>query len=254
MEAIPFGAVGLVLFMVACIAVGLRLIRLWRITHLLPELLLAVALLGTGFLGFALEAAARMVPDLPELARLGLVLAGLSGEYLGAFALFVFVRRVFRPQARWAAVLAWLGGALLVTAVVGECASGQYLRYIDREPSRGPFVPLGIAARGLAPLWTALESFRYHRMLRRRVRIGLADPMVVHRVALWGTATAASLAAHVVAVAHRVRWGTALEADPWALNLVSALALVAATCIALAFFPPATYRQWVRRRGAPASG
>jgi hypothetical protein len=239
---------GLALFMIASIAVGIRLLRLWRITHLLPELLLAVALLCTGSLGFALEMFVRLVPDVSPSTSMKLMFLGLAGEYAGAVAMMVFAWKVFRPRATWAAALAMGLATLLALALTGETLSGEYLRYVDRQPIEGPYVPLGIATRGLAPTWMALEAFRYHGMLRRRVRLGLAEPVVVHRLALWGTASAASAMAHAVAVAHRLRFGTSLDAHMWALNTVSALAAVAAVGIALAFFPPPFYRRWVRAR------
>jgi hypothetical protein len=242
--------VGVGLFMLASVVVGARLLRLWRITRQLPELLLGVALWCTGFLGFALEMVARLTPGLPSSVRYGTMFVGLAGEYAGAVALILFAWRVFRPRAGWAMGLAGALAATLVLALAGEALSGQYLRYMDRELIEGPFVPFGIAVRGLAPAWMALESFRYHGMLRRRVRLGLAEPVVVHRLALWGTATAASAVAHGVAVAHRLRFGSALDAHAWALSTTSALAVVAATGIALAFFPPPFYRRWVRARVA----
>ncbi|MFW6023259.1 MAG: hypothetical protein ACOC9O_00810 [Myxococcota bacterium] len=228
-------------------AVGLRLLRLWSITHLLPELLLAIGLLCTGLLGFAVEMLAKVAPGVPERAQLALALVGLAGEYAGAVALIVFARKVFHPRARWAGALAWLTVVALVAALLGEWLSEQYLHYVDAQPIEGPYVPLGIAARGFAPAWMAIDAFRYHGLIRRRARIGLAEPLVVHRVALWGTASAASAIGHAVGVTHRAIWGTGLEAHTWSLNLVAGLAFVSAACIGLAFFPPPVYRRWVRR-------
>ncbi|MFW5876101.1 MAG: hypothetical protein ACOCXM_05150 [Myxococcota bacterium] len=228
-------------------AVGLRLLRLYSITHLLPELLLAIGLLCTGLLGFAVEMLAKVAPGVPERAQLALALVGLAGEYAGAVALIVFARKVFHPRARWAGALAWLTVVALVAALLGEWLSEQYLHYVDAQPIEGPYVPLGIAARGFAPAWMAIDAFRYHGLIRRRARIGLAEPLVVHRVALWGTASAASAIGHAVGVTHRAIWGTGLEAHTWSLNLVAGLAFVSAACIGLAFFPPPVYRRWVRR-------
>jgi hypothetical protein len=244
---------GVVLFMLASVVVGTRLLLLWRITRQLPELLLAIALWCTGFLGFALETVARSAPGLADQSRFTIILLGLVGEYVGAAALILFAWRVFRPQEGWAASFALLLGVTLAGALAGEILSGQYMRYIDSELIEGPAVPFGIAARGLAPAWMAVEAFRYHAMLRRRVRLGLAEPVVVHRLALWGTATAASALAHAGTAYHRIRYGSALMEHDWALNTVSALAFVAAVGIAFAFFPPAFYRRLLARTPAVRS-
>jgi hypothetical protein len=45
---------------------------------------------------------------------------------------------------------------------------------------------IGWAGRTAAALGIAFESFRYWRMLRRRLRLGLADPVVTNRFLLWG--------------------------------------------------------------------
>lgn len=237
--------VGLGLFMLVSLVVSVRLLRLWHATHQQPELLLAIALLCTGFVGFALEMVGGMIPGESAAFRFGLHLAGLSGEYVGAVALVVFARRVFHPHARWAAMLAWTMVGLLVAALLAEWLSGQYVHYMDGQPAEGPVIPLGLAARGAAPTWMAIAAFRYHGMLRRRARLGLADPMVVRRVWLWAIASACSALGHAVSVVHRSIWGTGLEAHAWALDLVAGLAFVSAVCIGLAFFPPRAYRRWV---------
>lgn len=240
-----FGAAGVALFMLTSAVVGGRLFVLWWRTRRLPELLIATALWCSGCLGFALGMISRLMVQHHPAARVAAASFALGAEYVGALAVLVFAWRVFHPRARWAAALAALIAAALVAAVAAEVLSGQYLRYSDGLAISGPWVPLGLAARALAPLWMAIECWRYRALLQRRLRLGLAEPAVAHRFALWGTASAATGAGYALSVVHRAVFGTGLQAHVWALDTVSALALVSAVGVALAFFPPSSYRRWV---------
>ncbi len=239
---------GLALFMLTALVVGLRLFGLFLRTRRLPELLLSVALLCVGFLPFAVGTAAKLLVTGSEGARFGFTIAGLVVETAGVLSLVAFAWRVFHADRAWAKVVAAVLAAAMVAAVAGEIGSGQLLRYSDAEPISGPIIPLALAARGLGPAWVSVECLRYHGMLRRRLRLGLAEPLVVHRVLLWGTALGASALGYAATVAHRIAFGTGLREHVWAVGLVSLLAMVSACGIALAFFPPARYRAWVEAR------
>ncbi len=241
----PVGAVAVLLFMVASVVVGTRLLLLWIRTRRLPELLLATALWCTGFFGFALGVMAKKMVSMPPSARLLLQVLDLSGEYLGAAALLLFAWRVFRPKERWARGIAVAWGAASVGMLAWELSSGQYVRYMDSAPVSGPCVPLGLAVRGLAPAWMTVEALRYYSMLRRRQRLGLAEPLVVNRLGLWTLASAGTFVGYAVSVVHRAVYGTALEAHGWVVDSVAFLAFVSAVAISLAFFPPRAYRRWL---------
>lgn len=242
MKAVSILGVGL--FMLTSGAVGARLLLLWRRTHELPELLLTIALWCTGVLGFALGVMSRLTSAAGGVAK-PVAFAALTSEYIGCAALVLFAWRVFHPRAGWAKRLAVALLAVMLGALLMELGSGQFIHYADRQPISGVIVPLGLAARGLGPGWLTVECFRYHAMLRRRLKLGLAELAVVHRIAWWGTATAATAAGYAVSVVHRAVFGTGLQAHGWALGSVSALAFVSAIGVGLAFFPPSFYRRWV---------
>ncbi len=242
---------GVGVFMVTSLAVGTRLFLLWRRTHQLPELLLTITLWCVGGLGFALGMIARL---LHASSGGGVTIAffALVAEYVGCGALAIFAWRVFHPGARWAAGIAFAVLAVQLAALVAEVASGQVVRYTDGGHMAGPFIPLGLAARALGPAWLGFESFRYYSILRRRLRLGLAERAVVHRVALWGMATSSTAMGYAVSVVHRAVYGTGLQAHGWALGLVSAFAFVSAIGIGLAFFPPPFYRRWAGELEEPS--
>lgn len=243
--------IGIGLFMLTSLVVGVRVLALWLRTRKLPELLLAIAVLCIGFLAFAVGTAGKLLLDADYGARGGLTILGLSIEYIGSGALLVFAWRVFRPDARWATALAIAFGLVIAAALTGELASGEYMRYADSQPMRGPFVPLGLTARGLGPSWMAIECFIYHSMLRRRLRLGLAERLVVHRVALWGTGIGAAALGFWVSITHRLVYGLGLREHVWAISGVSVLATISAVCIGVAFFPPRAYRRWAEGSSEP---
>ena len=246
---ILFAAIALVLFMVVSVVVGTRLLLLWRTTRRSPELLLGLALWCTGLLGFALGVAARTLIDFP-MSRAILQALDLAGEYVGAAALALFAWRVYRPDVGWAKtlVIGWFVACL--GGLTGEIVTGEYLRYTDDIPIHGIIVPVGLAIRGFAGLWVCAESVRYHGMLRRRLVLGLAEPLVVNRVGLWAIASGATAAGYMLSVVHRAVWGTGLVAHAWASGTTAAMALVAAVCLWLAFFPPKAYRRWIAGRAS----
>ncbi len=180
------------------------------------------------------------------------LVAEIGAECVGHGALVAFSWRVFHPRDTWAGALAGTLAALIGVALSGEVLSGEYLRYSDMRPISGPWLLFGLAARGAAPTWMAFECFRFHHKLRLRAKIGLAEPLVVNRVLLWGIAIGCSALGFGMSIVHRLVYGTGLRAHVWALTTVSALATVSALCLGLAFFPPKAYRRWLEERPGPA--
>jgi hypothetical protein len=227
---------GVALFMLTSLVVGSRLAWLYLGTRKLPELLMATALLCSGFLAFAVGTAGKLLLEGTPSLRSSLTLTGLTIEYVGDVAMALFAWRVFHPKKRWAAVGMAAVGLVCVGGLSGEVLSGEYLRYADTQPIAGLWVPLGLAARALCPTWLAFECLRFHGQLRRRATVGLADPLVVRRVLLWGVAMTSSAVAYGVPIAHRLHYGTGLREHTWALSLVSLLATASAVSIWSAFF------------------
>jgi hypothetical protein len=81
--------------------------------------------------------------------------------------------------------------------------------------------------------------------MQRRARIGLVEPAVVNRVLLWGIGSLAAFAMSGYGLLTRVALGP-VQSDGMRL-VSSALGMIAAVAIWLAFFPPAAYRRRVAR-------
>jgi hypothetical protein len=104
-----------------------------------------------------------------------------------------------------------------------------------------------VATLALVFAWTAAESLAYHAMLRRRIALGIADPVVANRVLLWAIAAVATVVLCGVIAASMLA-GMAPMQHALPLCAIGAAALVASTCWTLAFLPPASYLAALRER------
>jgi hypothetical protein len=163
----------------------------------------------------------------------------------GFALLFAFTWRVFRPDAGWARGLAGAGMlALLVNAAL-RCWDGltqPEIRIASEVVTESVLQTTPVMA---AYLWTGFESLRYHGLMRRRVRLGLAD--AADRFLLWGLmalVVTAGVLLNTVALALQIR---VLE-SPWILLGSSATGSTQAVLLVLAFVPPRPYLTWVRAR------
>jgi hypothetical protein len=101
--------------------------------------------------------------------------------------------------------------------------------------------------------WTGIESLRHWAVYRRRVLLGLADAVAVNRMLLWGLMGTIILAVVVVDTLLLYTGGTV--AREVLLPLVTSVAgILSSVCLALAFLPPRSYLEAVRRRAAASAG
>jgi hypothetical protein len=237
---------GLLVFGVVSTWVGARLVLLWWSTRQLPELLIGVGVLGIGPLGFGASAAAGfLAPAAPGLAH-ALAMWGAAAATAGVSAKLLFNWRVYHPANRRVADLAWSGIAVLLCVLAGSAFLGGV--------ERGMEVPRWYLTRGvlqaLALLWGAGEAILYWDKMRRRQRLGLADPTVTNRFLLWGIAAGAAGLGTAIGVTFQVATGIPSAEVPALLLSSSLHGLVAAVAMWLAFVPPGFYTRWLRSRGS----
>jgi len=247
--------------------IGVRLFRLARAAAAGPEIWLALYFLLAAFLGMGLSnfvymswADAAMV--LPERIAAVLNAGYLFGTTAGMGCLYVFTWLTFRRGDSWARALVGAVSVVMVAGYVGIGMSGDFALVL--VPGAAYWITW--AARTSVFLWLMIESFRYWGMLRRRLRLGLSEPLVANRFLLWGTWSAVMLLMgqvdplarswYVATVAAGGQWDPELG-RPIVVMLVTAtagLGIFAMITLYLTFFPTQSFRRWIAARAARAPG
>jgi len=184
---------GLAAFVVASLVVGARILMLAARTRLLPETTVGSSLFLAGGVGTAMMIAPLLYPRFEAGTVYFLYQAGSMFSHIGFLLLFIFVWRVFRPDEAWATALFLACAAALL---IGGAGIGMAVEPGGASPAReaevgGVWFWLSIAGRFAGYTWAAIESFRYHALLKRRLKLGLADEGVVARFFYWGICTSA---------------------------------------------------------------
>ena len=242
MQALAGAAIALLVGV--SIAVGLRLLALHRRSGGTPELLLGLMLLLSVGVGYPLLIAASRAGE--DSVRPLFVVSTVAVN-AGFVLLFTLTWRVFQPDTSWARALAGAGALALAVNAGLRCwdaVSAAEVRIASEAVAESLLQTTPVM---VAYLWTAWEALRYHGLMRRRLRIGLADPAVCDRFLLWGLTAlfaAGGVLLNTVALALRV---DVLE-TPWVLLASSCTGLAQAVLLVLAFAPPSSYLAWVRAR------
>lgn len=240
----PWVAIGFVAFMVSSLVIGIRLLLLWRRTRQLPELMIACGILGIGPIGFAFTIASTSSGEtLPGLASVCLAAALLSTSG-GAFAAAIFNWRVFHPDAQALRVLI---GALALAFIGAFLWEAVATGFTEITAGAAGFRVYSFLSTSIL-LWGAAESLRYFEMMRRRAKIGLADPLVTHRFLLWGLGIGAAGVGSAISVAAQMITGQHMLAVPWVMVSNSLHGFTAAVLMWIAFIPPGFYRRFVESR------
>jgi Co/Zn/Cd efflux system component len=244
-----FGLIGMSAYSIVGLVAGLRLLRLARRTGELPERLIGGAFLSGAMLGYpTLIVADRLRAVAPDPA-LVLFFVGWAGLVVAALCLLAFWQRVYHPDRIAARRTLWVGSALLVASLVGLLLTHS----AGAQAAASPWYLPGLGAQGAAYALNGWASARYWRMLRRRLPLGLADPVVVKRILLWSTAAWAVICQYLYSTMHVLMTGQSSISGP-GVAIISSLGLIAAGTILLAFFPPQSYLLRLERSSQGATG
>lgn len=233
--------VAMLLFIVTCSAVGVRLLWLAKNGGGRPALLCGNGFTLIAILGFPLGVVSGQgVAPVGEVL-LPVAAVSLLANMLGISSFFVFTVTVFRPRALWAHTLAGAAIACMAMACIANLAS---LALAPRTASSF-VVTWGWSAtfNGMCILcfaWMSAEGFAEWWKSRRRLALGLSDPVVSNRLLMWGVfgASTTSLCG-VLLVFQLLRLPTVT--DPLAQVAQAGFGIVSSGAATLAFFPPPAY-------------
>jgi hypothetical protein len=235
-------------YFVLSAVIGARLVlRSWR-TPGAPELLMGIAYLAAPGFGYPLVVGSSSISD-PGTRALVFGL-GQSGVVFGCSCFLLFITRTFRPKS-----LAAHGGAALGVAAFGW-AGFHSVRYgasiadlaerqlMTRDPTLVVCVTLS-----LTYFWTIFEGLRYYRMMRKRMSIGIGDPVVANRFLLWALAAGTSLLSPAVTALY-LEMGRNISTEPVPILATSGSGVINSCLLILIFLPPMSYTRWVARSAA----
>ena len=248
--------------------VGVRLVRLGRRDEDGRALLylglyfLLHASLATGFSLATYLGWSDVDLALPDLAARVLNAGFFVFSTLGLAFLLLFTQLTFRassPVAR--SIVAGLTMLMSVSVVALGASEGFGVRVLN-----GPAYWVHFAARVACWAWVAFESLRYWGRQRRRLALGLADPVVSNRFLLWGLWGALiAVLSFSDPVARLWYFSLAGTTTQWlpevgrpiiaaTVPIACALNAAAIALMVLTFFPVPAYRRWIAERHAARAG
>jgi hypothetical protein len=231
------------------IAVGVRLMRLALRSGGFAERMLGIACLtGPGLVAPCLVVV-NALPE-PEWAVRASAFVGQLGYATFCTVMVLFTWQCFRPEEAWAR---WLSRASIATVLLGASLGVARALGLAEAVDLKDMNHLGYRLIGFASLavhtWTGLEAFAYYGRMRKRSRLGLADPVVMNRFLLWGLVGAAAMVASGAPLVVGLLGGDTYNDVPSRLAGAAAT-ILGAVCLQLAFLPPRSYVAWLRARAA----
>lgn len=238
--------VSTVAFCAVCLVIGTRLLLLSRRTGGRPERLLGAGLGLTGGVGYggliavALLREAQGGDPTPLFSWASALFK--AAHDLGVVFVLGFLLTVFRPDSRGARVLAGAMAAVLWAGFLGYALGGGFAH----GRAEGFWYWAEFSVISTYTIWGAIEAFRYWAAMRRRVAMGLADPLVANRFLLWGLGSTLATAAIWTISIPALRGVNPTEGLQPTYMLVTALwGTGSIAAYWLTFFPPRWYRDRV---------
>lgn len=180
---------------------------------------------------------------------------------VACLCVYAFTWRTFRADAAWPPALVGLAALTFAGSWLHQLTTGGFV--VQVVPGPAYWIERTAYCVGFA--WLTLESLRYFGRLRKRVRIGLADPLLTHRFWLWGIWAGATLALSLSDLCARIAyvWTTgetevllvdeALSIIYVTVAITALVGSLAAACLWLTFFPTRRYVGWVTAHYAAAA-
>ncbi len=235
-------------------AVAIKLLLLARRTRQFPEFAISMNVLLMAAVGVPLAVAGRSPQNFGTDKGAILFAAGLFFVCLGLQMSFLFCWYVFRRHEAWARWVVVATGFIFASVWVGMLMFGLDATEMKAAHAQiKPFASSIITMQMFSAAWVSFESFRYWGMQRRRLRLDLADPVVVERFLLWGLSNFGAVLLGATLLQSLLRGNLVLR-DPFALMALSILGTAMVFTQGLSFFPPKFYVRWVNARARSVMG
>ena len=238
-----FGLACITAYCVAALIVGVRLVCLARRTRALPELMMGTSFLSGAMIGYPATVASQFLASESSALAWPIGAAGSIGLVVATTCILVAWWKIYHAATRWGpwVVSAW--AALIAVVLVLELGrSGAEL-----GPGANPWEPYRMVVQGGVFFATAWSGFRYHARIRRRVRIGLADPVVANRIWLWNIA-ASGVTLQCGYILASPFLNPIFDVQKSMPAFYGVLGLIIALCITQAFYPTQAYLRMIRKR------
>jgi hypothetical protein len=257
---------GIVLLLKFCLAgiVGVRLLRLPSEGWFSPERCLGWFFLIADVAGGVLITIAYGIWSSQGVAESTGVVNQLHGFgqlalLFGYAMVMLFTQRTFFADSKAALAICWAAIAVMATSLLGRVFVEGFA--IGLTP--GAFHWMGYYGRFFALACACVTGFAYWMQMKRRVALGLADPMVTNRFLLWGLWAFGGLLMACSEPVARFFYSAMTGIDAAAaqsiqqvggelititLCITSVLASITCVLLFLAFFPTDTYKSWILRR------
>jgi hypothetical protein len=248
-----FGLLCVLAYCIVATGVAIRMLRLASRTGGVPELLIGGAMLAGGAIGYPTWVLFGVVGAPHAEAALRFGFAGVLGLHLSGWANALAWYAIFRHDTPWArVVLGSVTGLLFLSLVDRLAAVAASAHGAGAAPSLHLY-RLSLVCQALPFLLMAVSSYGYHARLKRRLALGLSDPVVANRIWLWATASAIVVVQYGWSAATlHLRHLPAVAAGSHVV--IALLGLALAVVLSLAFFPPEGYVRRIERAAAAAGG
>jgi len=233
--------IGVLVMVLADAYVGLRLLVLARRTRALPELCFGLSFVALGVVGYPLSIVARNAAAAGTPIP-GLLPLALGFQDLASLTMCVATWQTFRPRDTWPWAVVAVSTLFFAASLLGD----SFMAGLWVLRDGGPWYELGFWTRASAYAWAAVESGRYWLKMKRRLGLGLADPVVADRFRLWAISSLAITCAFPIFYLGHLLSDNVATSVP-VLIATSLAGLVSGATVFLAFVPPAAYLARVRR-------
>ncbi len=236
-------------FIALAVFMGLRFVRVFRREGRAPELFVGLSFIATsiGMVGGFVA----ITPGTPDgLVRVAFAAGGIGIALAGA-AVLRFNSLSFQAGKAKAQLVAHAGlfvGVLIAALSAARAADAEILML--RSYDTVSVVPLLFLAACLA--WLSVSSLGHWRQLSRRAAIGLADPLMVNRMLLYGVGGVLSTLSILIMAVPVIAFGWDPLENPVLRVLGVPLGVPIGPIYYLALIPPARYERWLKRRAEVA--